>query len=160
MDIPAIRRLFPVTRQVAYLNNAAQSALAKPVRERHRNARAGLRVRGDEEMCGQNALRPAIAEVYQGSFLVSWHVIGTEPTTLQISLPGNLPLLQQIAKKCRLPSDARLARILHPWRPPVRLLEIEGECEPPHPEQAPRQPGIPAHLVEIQRRGVSKQQQR
>ncbi len=85
----------------------------------------------------QNALRPAIAEVYQGSFLVSWHVIGTEPTPLQISLPGNLPLLQQIATQSRLPYDARLTRILLPWRPPVRLLGIEGECEPPRPEQAP-----------------------
>ena len=85
----------------------------------------------------QNTLRPGIAEVYQGSFLVSWHVIGVEPTTLQLSLPGNLPLLEHLSKQSRLPYDARLTRILLPWRPPVRLLGIEGQFEPPRPEQAP-----------------------
>jgi len=85
----------------------------------------------------QNALRPAIAEVYQGPFLVSWHVIGTEPTALPISLPANLPLLERISQQSRLPYDARLTRILLPWRPPVRLLGVEGQIEPPRPGQAP-----------------------
>jgi len=92
---------------------------------------------GEAVITLQNTLRPAIVEVYQGAFLASWQVVDTVPTTLRIAPPGNLPLLEQITKTSRLPYDARLTRVLLPWRPPVRLISIEGHCEPPRPEQAP-----------------------
>lgn len=82
-------------------------------------------------------LQPGIAEVYQGPFLVSWHLIGGEPTTLQIALPANLPLLERLSQEAWMPYDARLTRVLLPGHPPVRLLSIEGHMEPPRPAQAP-----------------------
>jgi len=80
---------------------------------------------------------PVIVEVYQGSFFVGWHVVGREATEIQVGLPANIDLLAELAEKHRTPFDARLTRVLLPWRPPSRLLAFEADCEPPRPEQTP-----------------------
>lgn len=82
--------------------------------------------------------RPGIAEIYQGDFWVASHVVGTSPTEIRVQLPGNLAELSERAAAHRLPFDGRLTRVLLPWRPPARLISIEGDFEPPRPDQTPR----------------------
>jgi len=81
---------------------------------------------------------PSIAEVYQGSFLVSWHVVGTEPTTIEVGRPGNLDLLARVAGEKKLSFDANLTRVAFPWRPICRWLGFEGDVEPPRDGQVPK----------------------
>ena len=80
---------------------------------------------------------PVVAEVYQGSYFVGWHMVGREATEIQVGLPANIDLLDEVAQQEGMPFDARLTRVLLPWRPPSRLLAFEAECEPPRPEQTP-----------------------
>ena len=81
---------------------------------------------------------PGIAEVYQGSFMVGWHVVGTTATPITVTRPPNLDVLIRLTEEHRLPFDARLTRVLLPWRPPVRILSMEGDFEPPQPGQTPK----------------------
>ena len=81
--------------------------------------------------------RPAIAEVYFGPFLSTWHVIQTHPTTLQITSPPNLDLLCDTAQKHGFSYDPQLTRVILPWRPPVLLHDIQGEMHPPDEHQTP-----------------------
>jgi len=80
---------------------------------------------------------PVVAEVHQGSFFIGWHVVGREPTEIEVALPANVDELERLSRAHGLPFDARLTRVLLPWRPPTRLLGFEGDCEPPRPEQTP-----------------------
>jgi hypothetical protein len=82
--------------------------------------------------------RPSIIQVYQGDFLVSWHVIGTQPTEVVIQPPESLDTLRQISRQRNLPFDAGLTRVMLPWDPPVRLLSIDGDFELPRAGQTPR----------------------
>lgn len=79
--------------------------------------------------------KPAIAEVYHGSFHAGWHVIGTEPTELVITPPANLENLIRLTEENNLQYDARLTRVFLPWRPPARLISVEGDFAPPRPDQ-------------------------
>ena len=79
-----------------------------------------------------------VLEIWHGPFMTSWKVIGTEPVAVKIEPPANLDELAALARRHRLPFDARLTRVLLPWEPQVRLLGVEGEFEPPRPEQTPR----------------------
>jgi len=81
---------------------------------------------------------PVVVEVYQGSFLMSWHWIGRQRTEVVIRPPAKLGLLAQLSAARRLPFDARLTRVLLPWRPPARLLDFAADCTPPRREQTPR----------------------
>jgi lysophospholipase L1-like esterase len=76
-------------------------------------------------------------EVYQGCFCVGWHVIGRQRTEIVIRPPDKLELLARLSVEHQLPFDARLTRVLLPWRPPARLLEFAAEVEPPRPDQVP-----------------------
>lgn len=80
---------------------------------------------------------PSIVEVYQGCFLVAWHIIATEPTEISVGLPPETEQRERLTKEKGLPFDANLTRILLPWRPAPRLIDIEGEFDPPRPEQTP-----------------------
>lgn len=79
----------------------------------------------------------AVAEVWQGSFLVSVHPVGESRTELVVGPHPALDTLRQLTKEQGLPFDADLVRIVLPWRPPVRLIAIEGDLEPPRPGQTP-----------------------
>jgi hypothetical protein len=81
--------------------------------------------------------RPAIAELYQGPFMVSWHVVDTRPTAIEIAPPARLEELIALGRDLPLPFDPRLTRLMLPWRPPVCLHAIEGELAPPEPGQTP-----------------------
>lgn len=81
--------------------------------------------------------RPSIIEVYQGCFLVGWHVVGTDRTEIVIERPANLDELVRITETYSLPFDARLTRVVLPWRPAALLFDIEGDVELPRAEQTP-----------------------
>lgn len=82
-----------------------------------------------------------VAEVWYGPFAGAWDVsprgVGTEPTTLTISLPQNLAALQALAREQHLPFDPALVRVLLPYDWPTYLIDIQGEIQPPRAEQAP-----------------------
>lgn len=80
---------------------------------------------------------PAIVEVYSGSFLIDWHVIGTEPTEIPIPRPPRRDLLRSTLQRQDLAFDPDLYRVVLPWRPPVRFHGIEGRVAPPRRDQVP-----------------------
>ncbi len=82
--------------------------------------------------------RTAIVEVWQGSFLADWHVIGLEPTTVTVAPPEHQRMLAEVAREEALPFDPSLTRVLLPWRPPVKLIDFEGDVELPRPDQTPK----------------------
>lgn len=80
---------------------------------------------------------PSIAEVFQGSFLISWHIVGKEPTEIRISLPQNIRFLDKITREENLPFDAYLTRVVLPHGM-TRLFSIEGETSLPRKDQTPK----------------------
>ena len=78
-----------------------------------------------------------IVELYQGCFLVTWCVIGQEPTEIPVQLPTNIDELETLTKKNNLPFDANLTRVILPRIPITRLIGIEGDFELPCPKQTP-----------------------
>lgn len=84
-----------------------------------------------------NPEQPCIVEVYQGDFLKSVHPIGTEPTEVVIEEPVLMDLLHQVTAPETALYDTALTRVVLPWRPPVRLISIEGETTLPRAEQSP-----------------------
>ena len=89
------------------------------------------------EIVLEMADRPAIAEVYYGSFLGAWHVVETHPTILPITQSLKLDMLRELARDHGLPYDSGLIRVILPWRPPVRLHDIQGEISPAEKVQTP-----------------------
>lgn len=85
----------------------------------------------------KSTLSPSVVEVYQGSFLVGWQVVGCEPTEITVTHPANLAELEQLSRQRGLPYDAHLTRLLLPWRPACRLLGVEGDFTPPQEAQVP-----------------------
>ena len=81
--------------------------------------------------------RPVIAEVYSGCFLHSWQVIQTTPTTITIAPHERHAKLLELSKLQRFPFDTQLFRVMLPWRPPCRILNLQGDLTPPRPEQTP-----------------------
>jgi hypothetical protein len=80
---------------------------------------------------------PAIVEVYQGSFLSSVHTIGLDPTEVVVTRHANTDRLGELTRSHDLPYDIGLSRVILPWRPPCRLLSIEGETTLPRADQTP-----------------------
>ncbi len=81
---------------------------------------------------------PALAEVYQGSFMVSSHVVAKKPTEIAVSRPGNLELLRKVTLERDLPFDPDLTRIILPYWPATILIDISGEFSPPREDQTPK----------------------
>jgi lysophospholipase L1-like esterase len=80
----------------------------------------------------------SLVEVFQGSFQVSWNLIGTKPTEITLSLPQNVELLDKVSKKERLPFDAHLTRVILPYDETIRLIDIDGRTVPPNQGQTPK----------------------
>jgi hypothetical protein len=79
-----------------------------------------------------------LLEVLHGCFQASWHFIGNEPTEITVSAPATRIALSKITGKAKLPYDANLTRLVLPYRPALRLLEVDGgEWSPPEPAQVP-----------------------
>lgn len=83
--------------------------------------------------------QPAIVEIYNGSFMASWHVVTTEPTSIVVAPPEQIASLRTIAAQRELAFDPDLYRVMLPWKPAIRLLGIEGDLTPPRREQTPAQ---------------------
>lgn len=81
----------------------------------------------------------AMAQVYQGSFMVSSHVVGREPTAIKVAPPGNLDVLKTISQERSLPFDPTLTRVILPIWPPTILVGVEGETSVPRAGQVPRE---------------------
>ena len=79
----------------------------------------------------------AIAEVFQGAFRISQHVVGAEPTEIAVSIPQNMALLDSLAKEKHLAFDPYLTRIILPYTPAIRLMDIEGNIALPRQDQTP-----------------------
>ncbi len=118
------------------LNDSAKSnAVATPGSEIRFNltgdqAKITLRNTGEQAV-------PALVEVYQGAFLVSVHVIGTEPTAVTVTRHPLTEQLSELSQEHHLSYDINLCRVILPWRPPCRLIGIEGNTTPPRPDQTP-----------------------
>jgi hypothetical protein len=96
-------------------------------------------LRGDGARLTLQALqRPSIVEVWQGPFVVDWHIIQLEPTTITIGRPQYQGMLEEVDGETPLAFDPGLTRVFLPWRPPVKLLGFEGDVEPPRRDQTPR----------------------
>lgn len=79
-----------------------------------------------------------IAEVYQGIFKISTHIINKEPTEILISVPQNIALLNRVTKEKNLVFDAYLTRVVLPHLAPIKIVDIKGEFFPPEKEQIPK----------------------
>jgi len=80
---------------------------------------------------------PAMAEVFQGSFLVSRQMIGSEPVEIKFPKRQNIDLLQTLTRQRKLPFDAGLTRLVLPYNSGITLMSIEGQTSPPRREQVP-----------------------
>jgi len=74
---------------------------------------------------------------FEGDWTICPRTIGTEPTTLTITMPHNLEQLQHHARENGLAYDPALVRVILPYEWFTELVDIEGEIEPPRPEQTP-----------------------
>ena len=109
---------------------AALSAAGCEVRFNLRDSQAKLILMSEDKA-------PTPVEVYQGNFLISSHLIDTNPTEITVSTPPNLEMLEEVTRDMDLPFDARLTRMVLPYRPPLRLIDFVGEASPPEPHQTP-----------------------
>ncbi len=78
-----------------------------------------------------------ICEVYFGDFFNSWFYINENPKKIEIIYPPNIEKLEKLRKEKNLPFDPKLVRIILPHRVELRILEIEGDFEPPSKNQIP-----------------------
>ncbi len=78
----------------------------------------------------------AIAEVFQGSFYVCSHFVGSDPTEISLSLPQNIEVLDGLSKKENLPFDARVTRVILPYAP-IRLMDVDGNIDLPEKSLVP-----------------------
>ncbi|MCY2929280.1 MAG: GDSL-type esterase/lipase family protein [Planctomycetota bacterium] len=81
---------------------------------------------------------PPMAEVFRGCFRERAMIVGKEPTTIEVGPLGSAEIFERIAGEHHLAFDSHLVRILLPALHRVRLLGIEGDVQPPRPEQLPR----------------------
>jgi len=86
----------------------------------------------------EEAIPLSIAEVYQGVFKISSHIIKEGPTEISISLPANIELLDKITKEKNLPFDAHLIRVILPHLASTKIINIERDFSLPDKEQTPR----------------------
>ena len=117
------------------LNESAMSNALQTTGCEVRFNRTGERV--TITLLNTNPDQPSIVEVYQGDFLKSVHAVGATPTEIVIEEPGFMDLLRQVTDKDKALFDTDLIRVVLPWRPPIRLLSIEGETTLPRPDQRP-----------------------
>ncbi len=79
----------------------------------------------------------AIAEVFQGNFHISQHSISSDATEICLSMPENIEVLDRLSKKENLPFDAKITRVILPFWPSVRLIEISGNVALPENNPIP-----------------------
>jgi len=78
----------------------------------------------------------AIAEVFQGSFYICSHFVGSDPTEISLSLPQNIEVLDRLSKKENLPFDAGVTRVILPYTS-IRLMDVDGNIDLPEKSLVP-----------------------
>jgi len=82
-----------------------------------------------------------IAHIYYGSIQGGWQnssrLITTQPTEIRIRKPENMDHLHRIHQDCALPFSPEVVRLVLPGGPTL-FLGVEGDVEPPRPEDLPR----------------------
>ncbi len=101
-----------------------------------------LRPGGQARLLLQTPGQPAAAALYRGCFFESWRPLGQEPVEWIIRAPPQAEKLERLTRARNLPFDAAVTRVLLPWWPHLRLLALEGDFEPPRPEQTPALRGL------------------
>ena len=86
-------------------------------------------------------VRPAVLEVYQGPMLMEWQIVGVEASEVEIAKHAHLDRIRDHCRGGVGGFDPDLIRVLLPWRPYVRLLDLCGEVAPARPEQLPTKTG-------------------
>jgi len=84
-----------------------------------------------------NGVSAATLEVFQGAYRTAMYALGTTPLTIDIVQPASQALLNAHSRVVGAPFDPRLTRVVLPWEAPVQLIGLEGDIEPPRPEQVP-----------------------
>jgi len=114
------------------LNDSAKNNALSPA-----GCEIRFNIKGDSAKIVLESADFSILEIFQGSFQISWHIIKKEPTEINVSIPQNIKKLEEITKKQKLPYDAYLTRIILPYRPIIKLLDIKGNVSLPEKEQVP-----------------------
>lgn len=79
-----------------------------------------------------------ICEVFFGNFFNSWCLIDETPKIIEITYPQNIEKLEKLYKEKNLNFDPRIVRVILPHLTEIRIVEIEGEFEPPLKNQIPK----------------------
>lgn len=116
------------------LNGAAQM---NAIQATGAEVRFTLPPEGEARIVLNSVQSPSIAEVWHGSFFAGWSIVGLENTEIAVTLPANLEELRQAATELAAAWDPTLVRVRLPWRPPCRIVSIEGDMALPSPELAP-----------------------
>ncbi len=120
-------RLLPSLNETARLR--AERGACSELRFNLKGEAAVLTMQTEEE--------PGILEIYNGPFLHSWHIIGTQPTTITITPPERQPDIHQASLSQRLPFDPLLYRLILPWKWISVLHDLTGDIAPPRIGQVP-----------------------
>jgi hypothetical protein len=78
-----------------------------------------------------------ILEVYQGNFFTANHFISNRVTEVKISFPDNIERLKEISRIKKLPFDGGLTRVILPYVSTLKVIDIQGEFQPPEKSQLP-----------------------
>ena len=97
-------------------------------------------VRGGEPVVRLRCEMPnsSDAELFWGSFCHGKVPVTEQWTEVKITPPGNMAMLQRWTALQDLPVDPHVARVMLPYGPGIHYGGIEGDIEPPRPEQLPR----------------------
>lgn len=136
-------RLSRVPRTLrAHLNSSAQRRSYAPAGAELRfglvspEARVVLRKVEDR---GETARHlPALAEIYQGDFLIDWRPLGDDWTEILVRRPPNREVMVRASESGGAPRfSPDLVRVALPCLPAVQLLEIEGDVRPARDDEVP-----------------------
>ena len=81
--------------------------------------------------------RTGICEVYFGDFFHWWYFVNENPVVIEIQYPQNIEKLRELKKGKNLKFDPSVIRIVLPHLVDLRIIDIEGEFEPPSKNQIP-----------------------
>lgn len=76
-------------------------------------------------------------ELFWGSFRHARCTITGEETAVTVTKSQNMEMMEKMTKLQRLPYDPHLVRFILPYGPGIQYLRIDGDIEPPRPEQLP-----------------------
>ncbi|HOK56160.1 MAG TPA: SGNH/GDSL hydrolase family protein [bacterium] len=119
------------------LNDNAKTRAIMPagceLRFRLKSQKAKIVMKTDTEVVWRNG----ICEIYFGDFFERWYFVSENPSIIEIQYPQNLEKLKELKKEKGLKFDPEVVRIILPHLVDLRILEIEGEFNPPEKNQVP-----------------------